>query len=177
MPRVTDDGPTPEIALPIAPMLDLSFQLLFFFVITYNPIPYIEGQMDMNLPLKQESQGEANEESNPKEVDPSFPLDFTILIRSSKDPGTRGLITQLSLKKGNAGVESLDADLGTAIKQLQDRLRAGARKPEEKDDPNQPDLVKVEMEKDLKWGEMVKIMDAVEQTGFQVSFVVPEELR
>ena len=34
--------------MPIAPMLDMAFQLLTFFVLTYHPAPQ-EGQFVMNL--------------------------------------------------------------------------------------------------------------------------------
>jgi biopolymer transport protein ExbD len=44
------DPPT-EITLPITPMLDMAFQLLMFFIFTYNPSA-LEGQMDLALPTK-----------------------------------------------------------------------------------------------------------------------------
>ena len=37
-----------EPNVPIAPMLDMAFQLLTFFVLTYHPAP-AEGQFVMNL--------------------------------------------------------------------------------------------------------------------------------
>ena len=39
-----------EPDLPIVPMLDMSFQLLAFFVMTFNPTP-AEGHLEMALPL------------------------------------------------------------------------------------------------------------------------------
>lgn len=175
--RVTDDGPTPEIPLPIAPMLDLSFQLLFFFVVTYNPIPYIEGQMDLNLPKKQESQGppqQPDESHKEEEADP--PIDLTIVVRTSKNPRTRGMISELATQTAE-GKNPLDPNLDEALKQLTQRLEAARRPANEKKDPEKPDLVKVQAEADLKWGEMVKIMDTCEQIGFQVSFIMPKDLR
>lgn len=35
--RHRDTEPDVTVALPIVPMLDLSFQILFFFIITFNP--------------------------------------------------------------------------------------------------------------------------------------------
>src|SRR5947209_14965618 len=35
--------------LPITPMLDMSFQLLSFFILTFHPMP-TEGQLSVNLP-------------------------------------------------------------------------------------------------------------------------------
>jgi biopolymer transport protein ExbD len=37
-----------EIEIPITPMLDMAFQLLTFFILTYKPAP-TEGQFSMNL--------------------------------------------------------------------------------------------------------------------------------
>jgi biopolymer transport protein ExbD len=37
-----------ELEVPIAPMLDLSFNLLTFFIFTFNPMP-VELQFNMNL--------------------------------------------------------------------------------------------------------------------------------
>jgi len=39
---------TEEIEIPITPMLDMAFQLLTFFILTYHPAPS-EGQFSMNL--------------------------------------------------------------------------------------------------------------------------------
>ena len=39
---------TEEVEVPITPMLDMAFQLLTFFVLTYRPAPS-EGQFSMNL--------------------------------------------------------------------------------------------------------------------------------
>ena len=40
--------PGHEIQIPITPMLDMAFQLLTFFILTYKPAP-TEGQFSMNL--------------------------------------------------------------------------------------------------------------------------------
>ena len=41
-------SPMREVELPITPMLDMAFQLLTFFILTYQPAP-TEGQFAMNL--------------------------------------------------------------------------------------------------------------------------------
>jgi biopolymer transport protein ExbD len=43
------DGTTPEVALPVTPMLDVAFQLLFFFIMTFHPAD-LEGQIELSLP-------------------------------------------------------------------------------------------------------------------------------
>lgn len=54
--RTTTDFVEPE--LPITPMLDMSFQLLAFFIMTFKPAP-TEGQIAMTLP-KEEGGGQAS---------------------------------------------------------------------------------------------------------------------
>ena len=39
---------TEDVDIPITPMLDMAFQLLTFFILTYHPAPS-EGQFSMNL--------------------------------------------------------------------------------------------------------------------------------
>lgn len=56
-----------EPVLPITPMLDMSFQLLSFFVITFRPLP-IEAQLELALP-KVEGGGAANALSLPSAED------------------------------------------------------------------------------------------------------------
>ena len=48
MPRRKEEPPV-DINVPIVPMLDMSFQLLSFFILTFRPMPQ-EGQLSINLP-------------------------------------------------------------------------------------------------------------------------------
>ena len=178
MGRVTDDGPTPEVPLPIAPMLDLSFQLLFFAIVTYNPIPYIEGQMAMNLPKKEEKKGSVDTPPPPsEEAPPDVPLDLTLEVEASDEIGSKGLISKLTFLQGNTGSTRLKDNVQEALEELQGLLKGLKRPKEEKSDPKKPDLLKVKMPKELKWGQMVMIMDTCEKVGFQVSFIMPKDLK
>ena len=59
-----------RIALPITPMLDMTFQLLFFFIINFNPAD-LEGQMDMSLPsedITANTKNEADKKADRKSV-------------------------------------------------------------------------------------------------------------
>jgi biopolymer transport protein ExbD len=42
-------GPPDEVAFPVVPMLDMAFQLLAFFIITFKP-PTAETHIDLDLP-------------------------------------------------------------------------------------------------------------------------------
>ena len=43
------EDPPVDVDLPITPMLDLAFQVLLFFILTYQPSS-LEGQVEMSLP-------------------------------------------------------------------------------------------------------------------------------
>jgi biopolymer transport protein ExbD len=64
-----------ELSMAITPMLDLAFQLLAFFIITYHPSQLQEGQMTLNLPDAAQTQA-----ANPKEAqaDTSLPGDIPL---------------------------------------------------------------------------------------------------
>jgi len=67
-----------KIVLPITPMLDMTFQLLFFFIVNFKgtpPVPLVEGSMEMALPTSQQQQmtsnpNKAKDERVDAEVDP-----------------------------------------------------------------------------------------------------------
>src|SRR5437763_10574206 len=95
----TRDKPV-EVQLPITPMLDMAFQLMFFFLATYNPSSSKEGQMELSLPSKSEaaakdpSQVKPDSESHKEEVD--IPSEYTVNIRGYKDVVNRGEVSALA---------------------------------------------------------------------------------
>ena len=56
----------PEVDIPVTPMLDMTFQLLAFFILTYHPSS-LEGQMEFSLPAA------ASGQPNPEQVNPEPP--------------------------------------------------------------------------------------------------------
>ncbi len=48
-PRARDQGPPETVEFPVAPMLDMSFQLLAFFILTFQA-PSNESRIDLYLP-------------------------------------------------------------------------------------------------------------------------------
>src|ERR1700681_756958 len=79
-----------EINLPITPMLDMSFQLLTFFIFTYHPSA-LEGQMEMNLPREAPAAAKNTADIQPSTSDTDLPLpsDVTVIIRTSQDSPAR----------------------------------------------------------------------------------------
>src|SRR5215470_15216915 len=95
----TEDKPT-EVTLPITPMLDMAFQMLFFFIATFNPVSASEGQMDLSLPAKSEAAADkhkvdAKAESHKNEID--IPTDVTISLRGLQVHGSVGQVSFISL--------------------------------------------------------------------------------
>src|SRR5580704_12772333 len=81
-----DTEPDVSVALPIVPMLDLSFQILFFFIITFNP-SRAEGRMSMNLPPIGEAKAKdpANVSPSPSDSEMDSSSDLAVLVRSYDD--------------------------------------------------------------------------------------------
>ena len=60
--RKAESGP--EVELPITPMLDMAFQLLMFFILTYRP-SMLEGHLALSLPAEADAKADT-----PMQVDP-----------------------------------------------------------------------------------------------------------
>jgi biopolymer transport protein ExbD len=104
-------GPPDEVAFPVTPMLDMAFQLLAFFIITFKP-PSSETHLDLNLPatpvaLPSGSRGDA-QPIPARNVDTD--LENDLLVRAEADD----LGDLKVLKLGEAPV----ADLATLGKRL-----------------------------------------------------------
>src|SRR5262245_42923345 len=119
----TVDKPV-EVLLPITPMLDMAFQLMFFFLATFNPSSVKEGQMEMSLPSKSEAAAKdpnmvkPESESHKEEVD--IPSEFTIEIRGFRDPVNRGEISAVTFKT-NSGDEEVKGQGNDPREQRRDR--------------------------------------------------------
>ena len=86
--RRRQQTPPTEPDLPITPMLDMSFQLMAFFILTFRPVP-TEGQLALVLP----SIGVGEPSAAP--LDPSEKADSYIVTVSP----TGGVPTDISLQK------------------------------------------------------------------------------
>ena len=175
----TEEKPT-EVTLPVTPMLDMAFQLMFFFLATFTPSSQKEGQMDLSLPAKSEAAAKSPDQVSPtseahkEEVD--IPADFTITLRGFQNPTSKGQISALTVTT-TAGSETLNGSPEDRAKLLREKL-AASRPPEAKDKDGKKKVpnVRMEAEKDLRWSEVVAIMDVCYKAGFQVSFAKPPDL-
>jgi biopolymer transport protein ExbD len=162
--RKPEAGPEPN--LPVTPMLDMAFQLLAFFVMTYHPSD-LEGQMELSLPSENISKANSPEEVKTEAaVDKDKPVELaanlTVIVRTQRDNVNNGLISGMQLQEdsGSHAVETLD--------KLRDELKAKHSTVENKDN------IKIQADAKLKWEEVVKVMDVCQQAGFKnISFVPP----
>jgi biopolymer transport protein ExbD len=111
-----------EADLPIVPMLDMSFQLLAFFIMTFHPAP-TEAQIAMSLPPPEQGGGIGI-------PDPSAdkPTKFVVHVVASET----GTIKSMSIREeGSAVAEAKDigADIANYFKELKSRAQELKGKP------------------------------------------------
>lgn len=166
--RKTEAGPEPN--LPVTPMLDMAFQLLAFFVMTYHPSD-LEGQMDLSLPSEQITASKKQEEVDPTaKPDPNakleLPANLTVIVRTQMDNVNNGRISALTLQD-EAGPQQIDN-----LEQLTAELKKRSETVENKEN------IKIQADGRLKWEEVVRVMDVCQAAGFKnISFVPPPDLR
>src|SRR5207244_3440946 len=109
MARRRNKDEDPGVVLPITPMLDMAFQLLAFFIMTYNPSD-LEGQLDLGLPSEAEKAAHKKEDINPNikpdaNPEPEFPSDLTITVRPLQEGEFAGNISSIFVRN-IAGAET-----------------------------------------------------------------------
>src|SRR5438034_9301009 len=103
--RQTTDNVDPD--LPITPMLDMSFQLMAFFIFTFRPAP-TEGQIAMSLP-KQEGGDTAI--PSPSDEKPEV---FVVKVEAANN----GTIARMSITQKD-DVDTRAVDLGADLRVYQ----------------------------------------------------------
>jgi biopolymer transport protein ExbD len=162
--RKQEAGPEPN--LPITPMLDMAFQLLAFFVMTYHPSD-LEGQMDLSLPSENITQAKKQDEVQADaKPDPNqaleLPANLTVIIRTQMDNVNNGRISALTLQD-DAGPHQID-NLDKLATELEERSKTVENK----------ENIKIQADGRLKWEAVVQVMDVCQQAGFKnISFVQP----
>jgi len=160
-----------RVTLPITPMLDMTFQLLFFFIMNFNPAD-LEGEMNMSLPVDAEKQAHKAEDvkkdsKTDKNPEPEFPSDLTVKVRTQLDGVNDGEISDIAVRNIE-GKEEPVGNIDGLKKYLNDKRESLTNK----------DAVKVQGDGKLKVRSVMKVMDACRQVGFKnVSFVPPDDLQ
>jgi len=156
--RRSKDQTSPGVALPITPMLDMAFQLLTFFLFTYSPSG-LEGQMDMAaLPGKHAPPDVDRAGPQGRDVGPANPQPDLVVFVEARDVGYT-----VTLEEG-----LVRTPLGRDLPALQKALR-GVR-----GDAVRGSSIKVQGDGQLRWGDVVEVMDVCRQAGFErVGFAAP----
>jgi biopolymer transport protein ExbD len=161
--RRTREAPI-EIVLPITPMLDMSFQLLAFFVMTFRVLGPAEGELDMYLPKAGEAKAkvpDAVDLSKTSDADIDQSSDLSVVIEATSG----GDVSKL-LVKDKAASHPVDD-----VKALQAKLK------QMRGDLANKGNIKIEAESKLKYARLIAVMDACLAAGFtQVGFAPPPDL-
>jgi biopolymer transport protein ExbD len=172
----------PEVVLQVTPMLDMTFQLMFFFLTSFNPSESVkEGELDLSLPAKSDTAA-----SNPSDVKPlaeahKEDIDdkavVTISLRGQKDPANRGLISYLTINTDNTSDEEIKGTVQEREAILKEKLeKVKPAEREGKDGKKKVPTVRMAAESDVRWSQVMKMMDVCYSAGYQVSFVKPPDL-
>jgi len=133
-----------EVELNLAAMLDMAFQLLAFFVLTFRSPP-LEGQISLRLPPPQPVTGAKTGAQAGEDLNNKNPLKniSTLTISVFADPSSGGIA---SLGVGESQVPSLAA--------LEGRLK------EVFADPGNPfDQVIIQVSDSCRYDELMKVID------------------
>ena len=153
-----------EIVLPITPMLDMSFQLLAFFVMTFRVLGPAEGELDMYLPKAGEAKAkvpDAVDLSKTSDADIDQSSDLSVVIEATSG----GDVSKL-LVKDKAASHPVDD-----VKALQAKLK------QMRGDLANKGNIKIEAESKLKYARLIAVMDACLAAGFtQVGSAPPPDL-
>jgi biopolymer transport protein ExbD len=147
--RKKRSGGHEEVTLNLVAMLDMAFQLLAFFVLTFKPSP-VEGQINLNLPPPRpilDPNQAVKEDDDPNAIGPAAAHTLTITIVAAGNGQVASI--QVGLAKLFDG--GLTAD---RLRILDRRLKdvfAIAGKPY--------DQVLLKVGKSLAYGELMKIID------------------
>jgi biopolymer transport protein ExbD len=159
------DDPPIEVTLPITPMLDMSFQLLAFFVMTFQAANALEGQLDMYLPKAGNPQAKRPDEvdlNKDSDADLDQQADVAVVVSSQ-----RGDIESLSIREKTKNTPVTDVRL---LKGVLTKLRA--------DLGGNQTAIKIEADSKLKYSRLVDVMDACLGAGFKsVGFSPPPDLK
>lgn len=164
MPHPKSGDVDTKVQLPITAMLDMTFQLLFFFVINFHPAD-LEGQMDLMLPATTaNAQPQVVPKPQPSGMEPEFPIDLTIRVISQGGPDSDGRITGLTVRTVE-GREDIVADLDA----LQRYLRKAFPNLQNKES------IRILPDSGVRLKHLMRVMDACRAAGLKDIRLLPAE--
>lgn len=169
--------PDSKVQMPITPMLDMTFQLLFFFLLWFR-VSGLEGQMDLALPtdkpvVNQDNKPPDEPKAPGEEEDPKEPPQVTVIVKASQEPNKLGEISDISVRllEGETPIREEGADPDRLLVLLQEHLKTVRETLGNKND------VKMMGQRRLRWQWVVKVRDACQKAGFtNAHFSPPPDL-
>lgn len=143
--RQATDPTTPD--LPITPMLDMSFQLMAFFILTFRPMPS-EAQLPLALP-KQEGAAAATARPDPLSPDDADELVVQVYAADNGSP-----LELFAAPK--TGSFSLGKDTAALVPYLKEKAAGG-----------KPPKLRLELADRLNYQYVIKLMDEARRAGYE----------
>ena len=156
--RGRQQSPATEPDLPITPMLDMSFQLMAFFILTFRPVP-TEGQLALVLPSLGEGPPIAN--LNPNEEKP----DAYIVTVSP----TGGVPSDISLQKdGELEPVTFRMTPQSQSKAMDDLYAALAKIVKDQKAAKRPTpTLDIQFADEVRYQYVIKMLDDAKVAGFE----------
>jgi biopolymer transport protein ExbD len=146
---------TEEVEVPITPMLDMAFQLLTFFILTYHPAP-TEGQFSMNLLPAQPTVSLETPSGDKNATNNDLPAGVKTLPTTLR-AGDNGELTEIFIEDNK--IDGLDALAKELAEIFKDKNAL----------PFDQTLIKVDPK--LKYAELVRVIDLFSKHITKISFV------
>jgi biopolymer transport protein ExbD len=164
--RMQADAPL-QVELAITPMLDMTFQLLFFFILNYHPSA-LEMQMAMALPTEDKEAAAKSPEDvkkgNDQDDEDTLPADLTIFLKTQFDGFNNGSISQITVEKNHVAqpeIRSLD-ELRKYLESTRETLQ-------------NKEQINIKPDRRLNWSEFVKVRDICAKAGFKTGMGRPPD--
>ena len=172
-----------EITLPITPMLDMSFQLLFFFISTFKLPTGMEGSLDLLLPSQATPLANDIASAAPASSDkaPDFKSIIPVDVKTpTDDTGSDDAVGDITTSyKGKNETLSPPWSTGKTpgksdMQELIDKLQSYLDEAQKTGDTITS--VKIQGVSRLKFRAVVRVMDACRRAGLKdISFAMPSD--
>jgi len=161
-----------EVNLPITPMLDMAFQLLMYFILTYHPSA-MEGQMDLaspqaNNPPIIDAPPDPIGRADKEDVD--IPLDLNVRVQAQQ-VGYTVTLEEGVVRTPMANLAALSSHLEKVFKEkataISDKLKGveGKNRDATLKDELKKVAIKVQGDSNLAMESVIEVMDACRLAG------------
>jgi biopolymer transport protein ExbD len=171
-----------NLGLIITPMLDMSFQILSFFIMTYHPSA-LEGHIAGSLAPPEITATKSKENITPDIIPPSVPEEMllpdvqealTVIVKTA---GADGRPDKVLLKRKTEPAPLQVADVTKNWQTAKDDLSKELKRVK-KEGGMEHGNIKIEADSDLRQEWVMEVYDVCKQSGFpKIHFVPPPLVR